>query len=805
MDAPVATDQSGLTSAEVEERRRGGLVNAVPEAPTRTFGEIVRANVLTPVNGIIGVMFAIIMMVAPGPDALFAGVVISNSVIGIVQELRAKRTLDKLAVLSAPKATVVRDGTEHTIGTGEVVADDLMILRPGDQVVVDGTVVVSESLELNESLLTGESDPVVKDEGAEVLSGSFVASGSGSYRADRIGAASYASSLAEEARQFRLVDSELRNGINLILRWLVWIIPPVALLLLIALLRVNDSDDGWRDALVGTVAASVAMVPDGLVLLTSVSFIVGVLALARRQALAKELAAVELLARVDVLCLDKTGTITTGEIAFAELVTLDSGGVDEAEVRAALGASAAADPSPNATLAAVAREFAVPEGWEATDAVPFSSARKWASVTFAERGTWFLGAPEVLLAGLDGDDAAVVMPVLERQAEAGRRVVLLARSDEAPTDEHLPPARRAVALVLFEDRVREDAPEILAYLRSQGISLKVISGDHPATVAAVARRAGVSLEGQAVDARTLPTDDDELADVLDRSQVFGRVTPHQKRQMVGALQSRDHVVAMTGDGVNDVLALKDADMGIAMGSGSSASRSVAELVLLDDAFSSLPRVLSEGRRVIANIERVANLFVVKASYAVLLALLIGVLQAPFLFLPRHFTLVGTFSIGVPGFFLALEPTDRRALPGFVARVVRFAVPAGIVAALCTIACYEWFRRSGEMALDEARTSAVCVLLGIGLVVLVLISRPLRAWHTGLVAAMAASYAVVLSVEPLREFFALDLPPRWAWAGIAAAVAVGAVVLVVGPHVVPGWWQAASRPDDDEEPAAAVPV
>jgi cation-transporting ATPase E len=397
-----------------------------------------------------------------------------------------------------------------------------------------------------------------------------------------------------------------------------------------------------------------------------------------------------------------------------------------------------------------------------------------------------------------------VLADAERRAASGHRVLLLARA-RGPVAVELPlPPLEPAALVVLAERLRPDAADTLRYFAEEGVAVKVISGDSPRTVGAVATALGLPGAERPVDARRL-TDDDPAAleDVMEGASVLGRVTPHQKRAMVKALQEGGHVVAMTGDGVNDVLALKDADMGIAMGSGSSASRAVAELVLLDDAFSSLPRVLSEGRRVIANIERVANLFVVKATYAVLLALLIGVLQAPFLFLPRHFTLVGTFSIGVPGFFLALEPTDRRAVPGFVRRVVRFALPAGVVAAVCTIACYESFRRSGEMDLDEARTSAVCVLLGIGLVVLVLISRPLRPWHVGLVSAMAASYAVVMAVGPLRDFFALDLPPSWAWFGIVAAVVTGAVAMVIGPLVVPWWSQASARADDDAPAAIAA--
>ncbi|MBK5221428.1 MAG: HAD-IC family P-type ATPase [Acidimicrobiia bacterium] len=777
----------------------------MPDAPSRTLGQIVRANVVTPVNGIILVMLALILVAAPGPDALFAGVVVSNSVIGIVQELRAKRELDKLAVLNAPRARVVRDSAVTEIGVSAVVADEVLELQPGDQVVVDGVVLVSRGLEANESLLTGESDPVLKADGDEVMSGSFVAAGSGYYRATRIGAEAYASALAEEARRFQLAHSELRTGINTILRWLTFIIPPVSLLLFISLLR---AEDRWQDALRGTVAAAVAMVPDGLVLLTSIAFIVGILGLARRKALAKELASVELLARVDTLCLDKTGTITTGEISFAETVPLGSDTdppLDADTIAAALASLVDADPNPNATLTAIGDALPAATGWTPTAVVPFSSARKWAAVSFEGRGTWVLGAPEVVLGAVPAASVARIDQCeaeLAEHAEAGRRIVLLTRTDialdEGSAALALPGDMVPVALVMLEDQIRPDAAEILSYFHGQGITLKVISGDHPATVAAVARRVGVEAIGDARDARDLPTDTAELAVAIDASTVFGRVTPHQKRAMVAALQHKGHVVAMTGDGVNDVLALKDADMGIAMGAGSASARAVAQLVLLDNSFATLPLVLAEGRRVINNIERVANLFVTKAAYAVVLAAMTGVFSVPFLFLPRHLTLIGTFSIGIPGFFLALEPNVRRAEPGFVDRVVRFSVPSGIVSGLAAFVAYQIARTADGVELDEARTVAVCVLLVLGLYVLSLLCRPLTTYRIALLVAMAIGYAVALTWGPPREFFALDLPPAEQWINIGGVGLLGMVLLELGPRIVP-WWSPPVAVDTIEPP------
>ena len=770
-DTPALT---GLTTAEVAERLADGRVNDVPDAPVRTTSEIFRANVLTPINAIMGALFALILVAGFPGDALFAGVIVSNSIIGTVQELRARRTLTNLAVLSAPGARVVRDGTATDIDVSGVVADDLLELRPGDQVVVDGVVVDALGLEVDESLLTGEADPVYKTVGDRVLSGSFVAAGTGHVRATGIGSESYAAALAEEARRFTLVDSELRSGVNSILRWLTVIIPPAAGLLL---LRLLVTEDLWEEALRGTVAAAVAMVPDGLVLLTSLSFIVGVVALARRKALARELASVELLARVDILCLDKTGTITTGEIAFAGIETIGATTADEAA--GAVGAMAAVDPAPNATLAALASALDAPD-WTATTTVPFSSARKWAAADFDGRATFHLGAPDILL---PKGEWAVARERVAELAETGQRVLVLTRSSAGTCDpETLPAARLPMCLILLEDTVRPEAPEILTWFVEQGVALKVISGDHPATVAAVARRAGVPGADHWIDARDLPDDQEALADAVVAGAVFGRVTPHQKRAIIDALQSRGHTVAMTGDGVNDVLALKDADMGIAMGSGSSASRAVAQLVLLDDQFSTLPRVMAEGRRVINNVERVANLFITKATYAVLLTALVGLFGVPFPFLPKQLTLIGTISVGVPGFFLALAPDASLVRPGFLPRVLRYAVPAGTAAAAATFAAYEVVRRS-DATLEAARTSATLTLLGISLVVLLGISRPLRPWKVGLAGAMGAWYALTMAWSFPRDYFELVIPPTSAWLTAAVCTAVGGLLVAVLPRLL----------------------
>ncbi len=770
MSTTESPSVTGLTAAEVAQRVAEGRVNERPPGPTRTLGQILRANVFNPVNAIMLTLFGTILIAGFPRDGLFVGVVLSNTIIGIGQELKARHELRKLEVLNAPRTRVLRDGEVVEVAVDEVVQDDVVDLGPGDQLVVDGEVLDAEGLELDESLLTGESDTVVKAPGDMVLSGSFVVAGGGRARATNVGAASYASKLTVEATEFKLVNSELRAGINAILRWLIVLIPPVTLLLLWRLLGI---DGPWQEALQGAVAAAVAMVPDGLVLLTSLAFVAGVLALARRQALAKELATVELLARVDTLCLDKTGTITTGEISFGEIVPMSGASADEAA--GALGAVAHADPRPNPTMAAIAGAVARPDGWTITAVEPFSSARKWASVGCDDGVCYWLGAPDIVLP----DDDTAARERVQCESESGRRVLALVR---APGGEpaRLADDRRTVALVLLEDTVRPDAREILGYFVDQEVQLRIISGDGVATVVAVAERAGVPGTERYVDARTLPDDPEGLAAAMGDTVVFGRVTPHQKRAMVQALQRRGHVVGMTGDGVNDVLALKRADMGIAMGSGSSATRAVADLVLLDNRFATLPRVLAEGRKVINNIERVSNLFVTKAVYAVLLAAIIGLQDVDFPLLPRHLTLIGTFSIGVPGFFLALAPNTDLVRPGFLRRVLRFSIPAGIAAAAAATITYQIARTTDGVDLAEARTATAIALLAVGLVILVVISQPLRAWKLGLVAVMAASYTAVMLIGPLQDFFELSPPPTAVWGPMAVVIGICSALVVAIP-------------------------
>ncbi|MEQ1701264.1 MAG: cation-translocating P-type ATPase [Ilumatobacteraceae bacterium] len=772
----------GLTAAEVADRVARGLSNTIPEAPTRTVGQIVRGNVLTPINFVVGILAALVIAAGSPKDALFGGVIVANSVIGVVQELRAKKVLDQLSVVNAPRAHAVRDGKVVELQVHELVQDDVVELRGGAQVVADGTVLTSENLEIDESLLTGEADPVVKGVGADVLSGSAVVAGTGRVVITKVGAENYAAKLAEEARRFTLVNSPLRNDVNRIVTWVGYLIVPVGLLL--ASSQFWRRNEGWQESIISTVAGLVGMVPEGLVLLTSMAFAVGVVRLARQRCLVQELPAIEVLARVDVLCADKTGTITEGALAVSAVEPLDGAG--DAAVDAALAALAQLDPDPNATSKALNAHFTEATTWAVTGRVPFSSARKWSGMTFADHGSWVLGAPENVLTDAY---AGSLQEAVETHAALGQRVLVLATTEGTFADGVEPslPSVHPVALVLLEDIVRSDAPDTLRFFAEQGVTVKVISGDNNVTVGAVARRAGLEHWADNVNATTLPADDsEEFADAIENGTVFGRVTPHQKRAMVQALQARGHVVAMTGDGVNDVLALKDSDCGVAMASGSEATRGVAQLVLMDSNFSALPAVVSEGRRVINNIERVAALFLAKTTYSVVLSLLTGVFALAYPLRPIHLSILSWFTIGVPAFFLALEPNDARVSDGFLRRVLGKAVPAGLVIAIATMGVFAIAQLDDAIDADHARTVAVLVAGSVALMNLYRIARPLNALRTGLVATMITLFGLAFVLPWSRDWFELPLTEPWAYGVAAAFIAAAWPLLELGSRFTQRW-------------------
>ncbi|WP_371670672.1 cation-translocating P-type ATPase [Streptomyces sp. NBC_00289] len=774
----VRAAATGLTAAEVAERVARGQVNDVPVRSSRSLGEIVRANVFTRFNAIIGVLWLVMLFVAPVQDSLFGYVILANTGIGIVQEWRAKKTLDSLAVIGEARPTVRRDGVAARVGTSEIVLGDLIEIGPGDKAVVDGVCAEADGLEIDESLLTGEADPVVKRPGDQVMSGSFVVAGGGAFEATKVGREAYAAQLAEEASRFTLVHSELRTGISTILKYVTWMMIPTAIGLVISQLVVKQH--GFKDSVARTVGGIVPMVPEGLVLLTSVAFAIGVIRLGRKQCLVQELPAIEGLARVDTVCLDKTGTLTEGGMDVTELRPLQ--GADETYVRKVLGALGESDPRPNASLQAVIDAYPDAEDWRSTESLPFSSARKYSGATVSEgdgeSGTWLLGAPDVLLDPDDDADASALAET-ERLNEQGLRVLLLARAAHDLGHSEVARGAEPVALVVLEQRLRPDAADTLRYFADQDVHAKVISGDNAVSVGAVAGKLG--LTGGVVDARRLPDDQEAMARALDEGTVFGRVAPQQKRDMVGALQSRGHTVAMTGDGVNDVLALKDADIGVAMGSGSEATRAVAQIVLLNNSFATLPSVVAEGRRVIGNITRVATLFLVKTVYSVLLAVLVACWRVEYPFLPRHLTLLSTLTIGIPAFFLALAPNKERAKPHFVRRVMRYSLPGGVVAGTATFVTYLIARHhySGTGALDAETSAATLTLFLISMWVLAIIARPYTWWRIVLVASMGASFVVVLMVPWLQHFFALKLvgvTMPWIAVGVSAVAAVALELL-----------------------------
>lgn len=763
----MLTGNDGLTDADVRERVERGDVNRVTTPANRSVLDIVRANVLTRFNALLGSLFVVVLLVGPWQDALFGGILVVNALIGIVQELRAKWTLDQLALVSQTKARTIRAGQTIEIAAAEIVLDDFIELASGDQVLVDGILLNAVGLDIDESLLTGESEPVAKQPGEEVLSGSFVVAGTGRYRATRVGASAYAHRLASEAKRFSLAHSELRTGINRILRYITWALVPTAGLLFASQFVIHAP---VADALLFSAAGVVAMVPEGLVLLTSLALALGAVRLARHRTLVQDLAATETLARVDVICLDKTGTLTERD---PQVERIDSLG-NHPDVERVLAALAAIEPNPNATLRAIGRAYPQDQGHATAGVVPFSSARKWSGATLDGVGTWVLGAPEVLLSAIP--DSEFVRQSAHTHANTGRRVLLLAQTGSELVSDRLPQDLVPVAFILLIEQVRGDAAETLRYFSDQGVTIKVISGDHPGTVNQVAIQVGIANGMAPVDARTLPENAEALANLVETRSVFGRISPQQKQSVIAALQAKGHVVAMVGDGVNDVLALKRADIGIAMGAGTGAARAVSQLVLLDNQFSNLPAVIAEGRRIIGNVERLAVLFLTKTVYAMLLAVAVGIANITFPFLPRHFTLVGALTIGIPAFFLSLEQNAERARPGFVGRVLRFAAPAGLIIAAATFAAYAMVHTYLGFRLEIARSAATVALFAVATAVLVIVAQPLKPMRGVLVGSMVAAFVIVLGLPWLQTFFALEALPTVVWLAVSGIVTVSAALL-----------------------------
>jgi magnesium-transporting ATPase (P-type) len=754
----------GLTRAEATARLAARGDREAP-ATSRSTASIVRANVVTPFNAILTALGLVTLVFGDWRDALFLGIVVTNAGIGIWQELRAKRKLDELAALVAPRATVVRDGEESEVRVEEVVEGDLVRLGPGDQVVADGRVASSDGLLLDESILTGESRPVERAAGAEIRSGSFAVEGIGTYVVEAVGQDSYAERLVGEVREFRHPRSPLERAIDRLLYVLVAAMVPLGVMLITVLWK---QEVGVRHAVNTAVAGMVTLVPEGLILLVSITYAAAALGLARRGALAQQLNAIESLASVDTLCIDKTGTLTSPELRVLGIVPVD--GVEPERLRDALGRYAASAPSPNLTLAALAEALpGIAE--EPFETIPFSSRRRWSALRLGEV-TYVLGAPELFPLGELADDA-------EARQKTGRRVVAIGTTTTPLaeiTGDGVPPVV-PLGLAVLAEELRPEVRETIAFLKEEGVEVKVLSGDAPATVASIAADAGIEF-AEPYDGRELPLEPGELARLASEATVIGRISPEGKLAVVEALAARGRYVAMVGDGVNDVPALRAARLAIAQGSGAQMAKAIADVVLVSGTFTAVPAMVADGRRILRNIRRVTTLFVAKAVFAAFLILSIGLTPTEYPLLPRHLTLAASLTVGIPAFFLALAPSEGPwRVRGFLREVGRFSVPAGVAAGFGVLASYLVTLNVLDTGLTEARTAALTTLVLVGLyLVLALEAREARraVGVSALCGALLAAYVAVLILPGLRGFFDLVTlgPASQLAAFVGAGLAIG---------------------------------
>ncbi len=777
----AAAQTHGLTSAEAARR----LARLGPPEPrsSRSVASIVAGNVFTLFNAILGGFFVLMLALGLFADALFGLIAVINSAIGIRQELRAKETLDRLALLVAPRARVVRDGRPIDLRADEVVPGDLVRVEPGDQLVADGVVVSSRGLTMDESILTGESDGVRKRERDRVLSGSFCLVGSAYYEVDAVREQSHAEKVAGEARAFRHPPSPLQVEVNRVLTATTIVMAPLAVLLLIAF---SIRSVGLHDAAQTATAGLVTLIPEGLVLLMSVTLAVAAVRLAQMNTLVQQLAATESLAAVDTVCVDKTGTLTDGTLELVSVEVADKAQPAAAHEALARFAHSAGDR--NRTLETIAERYpGVPERVLAE--VPFSSAWKWSGLTLDGGGTtrsYVLGAPDVLR----GAGALDLPPALEHSLEhhtaAGRRVVAFgettARLPQDPA--HQPPPRlEPRALVALEEQLRPDAAETIEFLRAQNVDLKLISGDARQTVTAVAQAVGVPHDVGVVEGPDLPEDGAGLADAAERNTIFCRITPDQKKALVGALADRGRFTGMIGDGVNDVPALKRARLAVAMGSGSQVTKGIADIVLMRDQFSMLPRAIAEGRRIARNIHRLGRLYATKTVYAGLLILFNAIFGGSFPFLPRQLTIAAFLTIGIPSFVLALAPSEGPLYRGRLLRALAaFAVPAGAGIAVGSLLSYYTVDKIFGGSLAEGRTGATTTLIVLGLCFILLLERgpgrehiTIQSYMLAMVAGLGALYALALAAAPVRAFFDLELLSAGQWFLCLFSVAVGLVL------------------------------
>ena len=683
---------TGLTDEQVNERIEQGKVNADENPNTRTYKQIVRENTLTFFNFLNLVLLILVLMVGSYKNAFFVGIIIINTLIGIAQEIRAKKTIDKLAILTAKKSIVIREGKKWTVPTEDLVLDDLVCLKTGDQVPADAKV-LEGSVEVNESLLTGESDNLPKNVGDELFSGSFVTSGEACCQIIHVGKDNYAAQITSEAKEFKRHNSELKNSLNAILKVISIIIVPLGALLFYKQYYVVGNT--FKDSIVSMVAGVLGMIPEGLVLLTSVALTLGALVLANKKTLVQELYCIETLARVDTLCLDKTGTITEGTMCVErvepwseasenndtdEIPTEDEDEPDLHEIENTMANLMYVLKDQNATIDALRKRFPAKSSMTLEHIIPFSSDRKYSGAVFEDNGTYLMGAAQFLFPEGRED----ILDVCQNYAEEGLRVLVLAHSTQMAEGTELPENLEPAALLLLTDVIREEAPDTLQFFDSQEVDLKVISGDDPVTVSAIAKRAGLKNAENYVDATTLETEE-QLEEAVAKYSVFGRVTPQQKKEMVQALQKQGHTVAMTGDGVNDVLALKEADCSIAMAQGSDAAKNIANVVLLDSNFASMPHIVNQGRRVVNNIRTAASMFLIKTMFSVMLSLLTIFFGNAYPFEPIQMSLISACAVGIPTFLLAQENNYDKIDHTFLRHVFLNAFPAALTITSCVFA------------------------------------------------------------------------------------------------------------------------
>lgn len=659
----------GLSKEEVRERIEKGLVNETNTSVSKTTGEIIRTHSLTYFNFLNIFLGCLVIISGQIKNLTFMAIIIINTIIGIFQELKVKKLVDGLSVITATKATVLRDGKRVEIPIDEIVMDDVIAVESGNQISADSIVLESSGIEVNESMITGESRPVKKKAGDTLFSGSFLVAGSGLARVEHVGKDNYATVLANQAKDKKRATSEMQDSIKRIIKVVGFIIIPVGILLFLSQRSVEGTT--LSDALVNTVAGVIGMIPEGLVLLTSISFILGVGRLAGKRALVQEMEAIEALARVNVLCTDKTGTITTGELEVTQVIPLAEKNTEQ--IKTIMNEIAFAFDDVNNTQTALMNYFTKTKEWEVTDAIPFSSARKYRAISFRDHGAYVLGAPEFII-----KDNESLSQRVEVYSEKGLRVLLLASASRISSEEESVEGLEPLGLILISDCIRTEARSTFEYFASQNVDVKVISGDNPATVSHIAVEAGLHRGEKYVDATQLPSDDADLREVVEDYTVFGRVTPEQKQRIIKAYQANGRIVGMVGDGVNDVLALKDADCGIAMAAGSDAAKQVAHIVLLDSDFACMKDIVREGRMIISNIERVSALYLTKTIYSVLLCVLFIIIGRSYPFIPIHLSLISATAIGLPSFILALEQTEMVTQDGFLKNVLRVAVPGALV-------------------------------------------------------------------------------------------------------------------------------